>query len=1123
MLYCYAQSDNSYVTGTVKDSSGSIIPNAKVTVRNEANSAERVVVTNATGVYIASNLPPGLYTVIAEAAGFKKFESTKNKMDAASPLTVNVDLTVGSVSDTVNVEATATQLQTESGVLGKTVEGKQISELQLNGRNPIFLALLKPGVRGGSLAGFNFGLGTGGFAINGSRSQDNLITYDGAVGIRTRSNGESIGTADLDNTAEVQILTAAYGAEYGRSGGGQIRVVTKSGTSQFHGSAYEYFRNNAMDANSWQRNRSTSTNFTTPFKFNQFGYNLSGPIFIPGKFNRDRNKLFFTWNQEWAKRRQDSQQNQTVPSALMKTGNFSELLGPSFWFSSARLIKDPTTGQNFPGNIIPTNRLSPNGIALLKVYPDPNIVLGNQNWFAVRGAPIDQRKDSWGIDWLPTSKDTFKWRGSMFNYLDVNPFQTGFTFSSRTFDRPNQTTSLNWTHVFTPTMILETLLTASRDQVFIRMTDSPAFDRGTYGINYPYLFGSATKDRPNKLPAISLPGFAGYSGSPYPSNSTGPIYGASTNLTKILSAHTLKFGFLFERAGQNDYDQINVQGVPGGTDNQNGRFEFLDGRPGGSGVAIGDAALGLFANYAEIGVRSYTPYRGHMYEMFAQDEWKVNSKLKVTLGARYTIVQPYYSLWGNMTVFDRRYYDPAKAVQVDRATGNPIPGTGDQYNGVVIPGSSFPDSAKGRVPIADSGEFNNLFRGLPRHYSDIDYKNIQPRLGFAYQVTPKTVFRAGGGKYSTRLGVSDSVFLGGNPPLQPIASIPTGSVDNPGGGARVAFPLSINTQSLQFVMPQAYNWNFTVEREIMSNTVLSASYVGRRGLHGQREKNINQLPIGTLQANPGVNANALRPYKGFGPIRETYNDANSMYNGFQLELNRRFSNGLSYGFAYTLSKCSDGGSAQRDVVPDAYDTSFIYGPCNFDTRHVAVINFIYRLPFFEKSGRALKAVAGGWQISGVTQFQTGTPVTVQTGDDFAGIGPGSGNQISYFWRYANLNSGADYPKQFAFGGNADPAQYLTVRDGSGNLLFTPPAAGTMVKDRMRNYFYNPGFQNWNLGLFKTFAITEKQTFLLRFEAFNWLNHPNWDGMNTDPRAQAFGKVTTKSSQRNLQISVRYAF
>ena len=1122
----FAQSDNANVAGVITDPSGSAVPNAKVVLKNQATGLTREATTNESGIYSIPTIPPGFYTLSVEAAGFKKYEARDNKVDPSLPANFSVTLQVGAVTETVEVTATAPPLQTESGALGKVVEGKQISDIQLNGRNPIFLALLKPGVRGGSLAGFSFDLTTGGLNINGSRTQDNLITYDGAVGVRTRSNGTSIGTADLDTTSEVQILTASYGAEYGRSAGGQVRVISKSGTSVFHGSAYEYFRNDAMDANSWSRNRNPATNFVPPFKFNQFGYNLSGPIYIPKHFNTDRSKFFFTWSQEWAKRRQVSTNLRTVPSDRMKTGDFGELLTPSLWFSSPQIIKDPNTGQPFPGNVIPKNRQSANGMALLSVYPSPNLAVpqGTSNWFGVASAPTDQRKDTIGIDVLPGSRDSIKWRASLYHYLDLNPFQTNFLFSARTFDRPNQTTSLNWTHTFSPTLILEALATASRDQVFIRMTDTAAFDRTKYGINYPYVFGAATKDRPNKLPAVSIPGFSDYTGSPYPSNSTGPIYDYSANLTKIITNHTLKFGALFERAGQNDYDQINVQGVPGGTDNQNGRFEFSNSRPGGSGLSIGDTALGLFSNYAEIGVRSFTPYRGYMFESFVQDEWKATAKLKLMLGLRWTVVQPYYSLWGNMTIFDPKYYDPAKAVKVDPVTGNPIPGTGDPYNGIIIPGDGWPDAAKGRVPIATTGEFNSKFVGEPRYYSNIDWGDFQPRIGIAYELSPKTVIRTGAGKFTTRLGVSDSIFLGGNPPLQPLASIPTGNVDNPGGGSLASFPLSVNTQARSFHMPQAYTWNFTVEREIKFNTVVGVSYVGRRGLFGQREKNINQLPIGTLQANPGVNANALRPFKGYGPIRETFNDANSIYNAFQLEVTRRFGNGLSYGFAYTLSKCEDDGSAQRDVIPDAYDAHFLWGPCTYDTRHVAVINWIYQLPFFRKAdNRFLRSVVGGWQITGVTQFQSGSPGSVQTGDDFAGIGPGSGNNISYFWKYANYGGTTNYPKQFAAGGNNDPAQWIQVRDSSGNLLFTPPAAGTMVKDRLRDYFYGPGFQNWNLGLFKEFAVTERHRVLLRAEAFNWINHPNWNSPGTNPRGADFGKVTGKGSERNMQLSLRYSF
>jgi hypothetical protein len=347
-------------------------------------------------------------------------------------------------------------------------------------------------------------------------------------------------------------------------------------------------------------------------------------------------------------------------------------------------------------------------------------------------------------------------------------------------------------------------------------------------------------------------------------------------------------------------------------------------------------------------------------------------------------------------------------------------------------------------------------------------------------------------------------------------------VDNPGGGSLASFPNIVSTQAKKFHKPQAYTWNFTVEHEVMRNTVMSVSYVGRRGLFGQREKNINQPAVGTVQANPGVNINALRPYKGYGPIRETFDDANSNYKGLQADINRRFSNGLSFGFAYTLSKCTDSGSNQRDVIPDTYDASFLWGPCDYDARQIAVINWIYQLPFFRStSNRALKAVAGGWQITGVTQFQTGGPVKIQTSDDFAGIGPGSGNQISYFWKF----SGGDpsYPRQFASGGNAaDPAQWLTVSNG-GTALFTAPAAGTIVRDRLRNMFYNPGFQNWNLGLFKEFAASERHKVLFRAEAFNWLNHPNWGGMDTNPRNSTFGKVTGKNDQRNLQLSLRYSF
>ena len=252
----FSQSDSTNISGLVRDPSGAVVAGANVTVTNEGTGFERRTTTNESGFYTVPNIPPGFYKVTVEAAGFKKYEGTRNRLEAAIPAQVNVDMAVGQVSESVTVEASAAQLNTESAAVGKTVEETQIQNIALNGRNPLFLAILKPGVRRGSpMNGFSYGLDSGGLTINGGRSQDSLITFDGAVGTRTRANGTSIGTADADTVQEIQVLTANYSAEYGRSAAGQIRMVTKSGGKDFHGSAYEYFRNNKLDANSWNRNR----------------------------------------------------------------------------------------------------------------------------------------------------------------------------------------------------------------------------------------------------------------------------------------------------------------------------------------------------------------------------------------------------------------------------------------------------------------------------------------------------------------------------------------------------------------------------------------------------------------------------------------------------------------------------------------------------------------------------------------------------------------------------------------------------------------------------------------------------------------------------------------------------
>ncbi len=1169
----FAQSDLGRISGFIKDPSGATIANAKITVRNNTG-VERQTATNESGYYVITNVPPGLYTMVAEVAGFQKYETTGNKLDPSADLVIDATLTVGSANQTVEVLASTVQLQTESASVQKLVTREQIDLLELNGRNPIGLAALVPGARSGTAASLTFAFSQGPANFNGSRNPENLITYDGAPATRTRSNGTSLGAADVDSTQEVEILTSNYAPEYGRTSGAQIRIVTKTGTQNFHGAAYEYLRNDAFNANTWSRNTNPLTAYVAPMKYNQFGYNIGGPFYIPGKFNTNKKRVFFYWGEEWVKYHflesgstVGSAGLLSVPTLKMRAGDFSELLNPNNPFVTRKdasgnkipvLIKDPQSANPctvadqsgcFPGNIIPSNRLSPNGIGILNAWPIPNLTTfigGNGNWFAAKLHTFDQRKDTAGVDVNLTDKQRLRFHAMNYAYLEYQPLDGNTDRTPKFFHRPNKTGSLNYTWTLNPRMVNEVLISASEDVVLIPVDTVNFFDRTKAcaqstvpcSLNYPYIFPTG-KLLPNRIPTVNLSNFSGLSGGPYPSHSSGPIYDISDSFTWIKANHTLKFGALWERSGEDDNDEINVQACPTCTNNQNGQFLFTDGRAGGTGVAVANAALGVFDSYSEIGHRAYTIFRANMWEAFAQDSWKTRQNLTLTFGARYSVIVPYHALWGNMIVFDPRFYDPAKAVSISPTTGliqgTVDPKTGlvlttgaDTYNGMIIPGSGFPSSANGRVPEADPTQFDfsRLFRGVPDHYSDIQWGEIQPRVGIAYQLNKKNVFRAGAGRYTTRLGVSDSVFLGGNPPFQPNASIANGLADNPGSGGGANITRVVTTQSKAFKPPESWAWNVTYEREMFWKSLVSVGYVARRGVHLQREADINQPTTAVVAANPGVNINALRPYKGFGSIRQTDNVANSIYNSLQISWNRRYSGGLQFGASYTLSKSMDNGSNQRDVVPNTYDVSSLWGPSEFDARHILVFNYLYDLPFFKNHSTLSGKLLGGWQISGVTQFQTGLPCSVAGPSDYAGVGLDSNfgcGQNGQYW----VVSGT--PKIIGtFGANG---QWFDTS------VFTKPPAGTFNTQRVRDLIYQPGYQNWNLGLFKTFPITEKTGLQFRAEAYNFINHPNWCGgsgcsgttnIGLNPTSSTFGKVLTKGGgvgggERNLQLSLRLYF
>ena len=1107
-----AQFDTGQISGYVKDTSEAVIPDAVVTVTNEGTRDQRKTTTNPSGYYVVPNLPVGTYTVAVEAAGFKRFVQTGLTLNSAAKVSVDAVMTVGALSESVQVTASTSKIQTETATVGRVVETKQIQDLTLNGRNPIYLALLKPGVSGGSIGTFDpDSVSNGGFNINGGRSDEYVVMVDGAVATRTRSSGSMLGSQDVDTIQEVQILTANYSAEYGRSSGGQIRFITKSGTRDFHGDLVENFRNSALDANSWTRNHSSRPDqylAPAPFRFNQFGFDIGGPVFIPKVFNRDRRKLFFFYADEWIRRRGSSNPTGTVPTVAMRNGDLSALLDPANpFFRAVRVIRDPASGQPFSGNIIPQNRLSPNGRALLSAYPlpTPGFQQGTSNFIATFPTYSNTRKDTVKVDYLLNDNQRLSFRGTHIPWRFNSPTEGTLGMYQALWSRPNRTASVSLTSTISPTLINEFTFSASSDGLGSIDSD-PACGapcrRSTFGINYPLIY-PGTKIDPEKMPSITVNGLTTIDLGPYPGSWAGFVYAWSNNLTKIHGNHTFKFGVFIERSGQNDHIQFTTASAPA-TINENGSFRFLDtGRTDATGNAIGNALLGLFNDYSELGGKPLTPWVATAFDWFAQDSWKVTRKLTLEYGVRHSIWPPWHSRWGSLAEFLPRFYDPAKAAVLDPAGGFIV--SGDPYNGIVLPGCSVPAAEGNRFPVLHTGEFNRLYHCLPEGLAETHWGMFQPRLGIAFALTPKTALRAGAGLFANRTMINRDTALGGNAPFQPQTTVINGSADAPSGATRRLFPFTLTSQDPVFKIPTAWNWNAAFQRELPWSSTIEIAYVGRRGLHNQRKRNINQLLPGTVQRFPSINPNALRPFLGLGILGLAENSGSSMYNGLQVNLERRFSTGIQFGFAYTLSRSTDNGSSLTDVLPNAYDDKAYYGNSDFDRTHVLVTNYIYELPFKGRS-TMLRRVLGNWEISGVFQANSGTPFSIRRNNDFAGVGPGSGNQF-----YDLV---------------ADPhAQVSAFTDSAlwfNKDAFRQPTAGTFGK-QPRNLLRNPGFRTLDMGLRKNFPTFERQLLQFRFEVFNILNHPNWGGATTDPTSGTFGFVTSKSGERNIQLALKYIF
>jgi hypothetical protein len=1057
------------LTGTVTDASGAVIPNAKVTVRNVATGELRNLSTNNSGLYAAYSLPIGRYDVAVSASGFKKTTRTAIQLNVADQLAINFSLEVGNVADTVEVVGSTPTVDTEKADVSYVVGTRQMTDLAVNGRTFTLLQQLLPGASRdtGDEGGTGFGSSKG-FAINGQRQQATGFMIDGVENTDMGNQAGLLTSPGMETIGEFKMQTANYSAEYGTAGGANMLVVTRSGTKDFHGAAYEFFRNDQLDA------RYFFANSQPTLRYNNFGYRIGGPVFIPRLYNTDRSRTFFFFAEEWRKKSTQSTFRTSTPTAAMRAGDFSA--------EAARIGKpiiDPDTGIPFPNNQIPANRLNPNALLLLQNnFPLPNYGGGDFVNYLANGA----NGDDWRQETLNVTHQLTNNTQVSVRYIqdtEVQP-QAGVLWAGQAFPNIGSTVYLPG-HSFlakATTVISSTLL---NEVSYNYASNYGSQDRGSVTLNGAYLAPAGLSiqrlfplgdGRPDKVPNLSFSGgWGGVDSSYYPWWAHHNIQSVTDNFSWSHGKHSFKFGGTYQYSVTPVEAQVSDQGS----------YSF-------SGVfsndPIADFLLGKGSSYSQLNNRVTPYYDYHQLELYAQDTWKVLPRLTLNLGVRYFYVPHTYEAKDLLYNFLPAKYDPSQAVLV-LPDGTIQPGSGNLLNGM--------------VGVKD---------GLPRNLVNNYPWTFGPRFGFAYDPT-------GSGRWAIRGGYgigyyspegNDSYGMVGNPPGATNVTVFNPSLDNPATGAAGALqPASVSSLDMNYPIPTVQTYSIDVQRELTHGTLLTAGYVGTRGTHLNRAINRNQpLPVDGYDFDPRLNTNSIpaaliSPYQGYAGINELQDTASSSYNSLQVSFKREMSKGLLFEVAYTFSRTITDASGFAQGPQNSYDLRAERGLASFDRAHMLILNYVYDLPFFRNRGGFIGQTLGGWELSGVTQFQTGTPLTI-------GLTGG--------------NLGLATRPDVVAGQKGDGPQ--TISQWFNTAAFAYPAYG-YFGNAGNNIVRGPGVQQWDLSLFKTFRIGEHVNFNLRGEAFNAFNHTNFLGVSTALGNGDFGQVVSAHEARVMQVSAKIEF
>ncbi len=1134
------------IVGTVTDPTGAAVPNVSITVTNIDTGLSRSLTTSGDGQYVAPDLRIGHYTVKATAQGFKATEQQNITLQVSDRTRIDFKLTVGSAQEQVTVEAAAIAVQADTGEVSDVITGQQLTQLATNGRSMYSLISLTPGASSGQ-GDFQIPTPVGGDAnvsFNGMRQSHNLYLLDGSESSDRGGAGGSDVMPSMDAIAEFRTMTSNYSAEYGLSSAATMTAVIKSGTKQFHASAWEFLRNDALDARNYFN---PAPQKVAELRFHTFGFNAGGPV----DFWAKEHKTFFFYNMEWRRLIQGQTLNQTVPDtawyggALPAAGTMfgsnpfptltvPDNVDPAYLFRNCPGGTAPAgiaPGGSFPSNTIPSCMIDPNAAALLQagIFPANNAVNSSGNPVLQGGnnVPTTVKEEIVRIDHQFNSK--FSVYGHYLREQIAQSFGTSMwsgdnvPTASNTFGNPSYSYVIHATHVISPTLLNEVAFNANGNQIHIlpsNLIQRPA------GFTSNRIFGGP--NNLNRIPEIHLAGFnnTDYTNASWPWNNKADDYQIRDDISWTKGAHQIKMGGSWAIYKK-------VQDLFGNTQ---GSFTFNNNFTGND---FADFLLGAGSGYNELAVQDSGKWNNVSWAAYVQDNWRVNNRLTLNLGLRWDGAPHTYEANNRMGNFYPNLYDPAAAPIFADAAGNNIdpssPGLGTSPN-PILAGTQFYLNGigiPGKTP------------GVPKGLVNDQWAAFGPRLGFAYDLTGsgKTILRGGFGMMYERIQGNDMYNAGPNVPFSTNINFSNIQLEDPGTQLSNSQPLiaPITVASITGLdkvnnkLPRSYQYSIGVQRALSARTVLELQYVGNqnRNQNAYLETNLpSSANIATLFANNNADYNTRVPYLGFHSIRQTENLQSSHYNSFQAQIHSQIRRDLTLQAAYTVSRAIDPATGNNGVgdlnnYDNPYDLRYDNGPSGLDRTQIAFVNFIYDIPFLKNSSnKLLKSTVGGWQVSGIVTMQTGVPIHISEGGitncaqtnsatdpKCTGSLLGTGN-ISSIVPNAdnrpNISGGVSYPK--------------TAGHWFSTSAFSPTVAGTWGNLPF-NSIRGPGRQNWNLALFKSFLFSETRGSKLEFRAefFNAFNHTEFNNVSNSFTNGDFGAVTSAHDPREIQLGLKLYF